>query len=85
MENELREAFELFDRDGNNSIGVTELHVVMQAIGRQMELNEVEANIRKIKEESRRQGQTPTSDGAGGEALELNLQEFITFISAQMM
>ena len=85
MENELREAFELFDRDGNNSIGVTELHVVMQAIGRQMELNEVEANIRKIKEESRRQGQIPTSDGAGGEALELNLQEFITFISAQMM
>ena len=55
MENELREAFELFDRDGNNSIGVTELHVVMQAIGRQMELSEVEANIRKIKEESGQQ------------------------------
>ena len=85
MENELREAFELFDRDGSNSIGVTELHVVMQAIGRQMELNEVEANIRRIKEESRRQEQTPASDGAGEESLELNLQEFINFISAQMM
>jgi len=83
MESELREAFELFDRDGDQSIGAKELHVVMQAIGRNMELNEVEANIKKIKEDQRRMN--GDSDVESDEDLELNLDEFIKFISEEMM
>ena len=49
QEMELREAFDLFDRDGDQSIAAKELHVVMQAIGRNMELSEVEQNIKNIK------------------------------------
>lgn len=42
----MREAFDLFDRDGDQSIGAEELHVVLQAIGRQMNIEEVEMHIR---------------------------------------
>ena len=50
---ELKEAFDLFDRDGDQMIAAMELHVVMQAIGRNMDLDEVEANIKRIKRERR--------------------------------
>ena len=85
QESELREAFDLFDRDGDQSIAAKELHVVMQAIGRNMELSEVEARIKEIKYE----GQDVTSNAPASEdddvALELNLDEFISFISKEMM
>ena len=88
QENELREAFDLFDRDGDQSIAAKELHVVMQAIGRNMELSEVRQHIRNIKLEK----QAVTSGAAsedqetlGDEDLELNLDEFISFISKEMM
>ena len=51
QESELREAFDLFDRDGDKKIAAKELHVVMQAIGRNMELKEVQENIEQIKRE----------------------------------
>ena len=38
---ELTEAFELFDSSGDGLIGASELHVVMQAIGRNMTVDEV--------------------------------------------
>ena len=40
--NELKEAFDLFDEDGSGTLGVRELHVLLQAIGRNMELKEIE-------------------------------------------
>ena len=43
---ELREAFDLFDRDGDQKIAAKELHVVLQAIGRNMEILEVDAAIK---------------------------------------
>ena len=47
----MREAFELFDSDGDQRIAAKELHIVMQAIGQNMELSEVESSIRTIKKE----------------------------------
>ena len=46
---ELREAFELFDSDGGQTIGASELHVVMQAIGRNMTVEDVGKLIHNIK------------------------------------
>lgn len=86
QEEELREAFDLFDRDGDKSIGAKELHVVMQAIGRNMELQEVENHIRDIKKERRRETSAAGSDVAMSEEdLELDLDEFISFISKEML
>ena len=75
-EQELKEAFDLFDEDASGTLGKRELHVVMQAIGRNMEMSEVEANIRRLKQES----QTEGGDNNGPED-ELNQEEFIHFIS----
>ena len=84
QENELREAFDLFDRDGDQSIAAKELHVVMQAIGRNMEISEVEQNIRNIKQE-RRAVSSQGGEEDDDEDLELNQDEFISFISKEMM
>ena len=83
QESELREAFDLFDRDGDQMIAAKELHVVMQAIGRNMELEEVEKNIKAIKLLQRSEyGEEEDEDDVGDE---LNLDEFITFISKEML
>ena len=86
QESELREAFDLFDRDGDKKIAAKELHVVMQAIGRNMELREVQENIEQIKRERPDLGQA-ASDRQEGEddELVLNLEEFIRFISREML
>ena len=84
QEMELREAFDLFDRDGDQSIAAKELHVVMQAIGRNMELSEVEQNIKNIKQERRAAGSDVGSVDEE-EDLELDIDEFISFISKEMM
>ena len=42
---ELKEAFDLFDSNGDGKIAARELQVVLQAIGRNMDLREVEMNI----------------------------------------
>ena len=84
QESELREAFDLFDRDGDKKIAAKELHVVMQAIGRNMELSEVEANIRQIKLERPELGQA-APEKQEGEEDELVLEEFIRFISREML
>ena len=82
QERELREAFDLFDSDGDKSIAAKELHVVMQAIGRNMEIAEVDAHIRAIKREAReREG---GSDVNSEEEKELNEEEFIRFIKKEM-
>mmetsp|Transcript_26570 Transcript_26570/g.33132 ORF Transcript_26570/g.33132 Transcript_26570/m.33132 type:complete len:101 (-) Transcript_26570:321-623(-) len=77
-EQELREAFDLFDRDGDQSIAAKELQVVMQAIGRQKEVTEIEEEIRAIK-----QAQSHGSD-IDEDDLELDLPEFISYISKEM-
>ena len=84
QEDELREAFDLFDRDGDQSIAAAELHVVMQAIGRNMDLAEVEANIKRIKKERMTESEAG-SDESDEEDCELNLDEFISFISKEML
>ena len=79
---ELTEAFDLFDSDGDQKIAARELHVVMQAIGRNMDLKDVEQHIRNIKQERR----VASSDGGDEEeeADELDREEFISFISKEM-
>ena len=84
QESELQEAFDLFDRDGDQMIAAKELHVVMQAIGRNMDISEVEANIAKIKKERRTESDSDESDEEDGED-ELNLDEFISFVSKEML
>ena len=86
QESELREAFDLFDRDGDKKIAAKELHVVMQAIGRNMELKEVEENIEQIKRERSDLGAaTPDKQDGEDDELVLNLEEFIRFISREML
>lgn len=87
QENELREAFDLFDRDGDQSIAAKELHVVMQAIGRNMELSEVQTHIKNIKLEKQAvtSGASADNESLDDDELELNLDEFISFISKEMM
>ena len=87
QEQDLREAFDLFDRDGDQSIAAKELHVVMQAIGRHMDLSEVEQNIKNIKQERRAvtSGKGSQEESDSDEPMELNLEEFISFISKEMM
>ena len=46
---ELKEAFNLFDSGGDGLINASELHMVMQAIGRNMSEEEVKTEIKKIK------------------------------------
>ena len=48
---ELSGAFDLFDKDGDGTIAATELHVVLQAIGRNLTIDEVHKSIIKIKKE----------------------------------
>ena len=47
---ELKEAFNLFDSGGDGLINASELHMVMQAIGRNMSEEEVKTEIKKIKQ-----------------------------------
>ena len=77
-EQELREAFDLFDRDGDQSIAAKELQVVMQAIGRQKDVEEIEDEIRNIKLAAASGGSIDEDN------LELDLQEFISYISKEM-
>lgn len=65
----------MFDEDNSGSMGSRELHVVMQAIGRNMDLQEVEANIKRLKRERAEEG----SNEATPED-ELSQEEFIQFI-----
>ena len=76
--NELKEAFDLFDENGDGTLGKRELHVLLQAIGRNMDSQEIDDNIRRLK-----QDQQQNEDGGQGDARpdELNQEEFIQFIS----
>ena len=68
-------------------IAAKELHVVMQAIGRNMDLSEVEANIKRIKKERMESeaGSDEEDEEDEEEDYELNLDEFISFISKEML
>ena len=46
---ELAEAFELFDRDGDQMIAAAELRVVLMAIGRQMQEQDVVKAMQDLK------------------------------------
>ena len=65
-------------------IAAKELHIVMQAIGRNMDLHEVEANIKRIKRERKEDGSDEDED-SDEEDQELDLDEFISFISKEML
>ena len=82
-ESELIEAFDLFDRDGDQSIGAAELQVVMQAIGRQKEVEDIKNEIKDIKRQQLQEDGASDEDIDSEEA-ELNLKEFIQYISKEM-
>ena len=57
----------------------------MQAIGRNMDLSEVEANIKRIKKERMTESEAGSEESDEEEEYELNLDEFISFISKEML
>lgn len=76
--NELAEAFELFDRDGDQMIAAKELHVVLMAIGRQMSVDDVSQSMKELKEQN-------GSYIDPNEEPELNFQEFIALMTKEML
>lgn len=78
QKSELQEAFELFDRDGDQMIAAKELHVVLMAIGRQMTIKEVS----KIMIELKVQQGTPIEED---EEPELNFDEFMALMTKEML
>lgn len=66
---EFKEAFALFDKDGDGSISVDELGIVMRSLGRDMTREELLSLIAEVDE-----------DGSG----EIEFPEFIRLISAKM-
>ena len=66
---ELKEAFEVFDADGDGHINAQELRVVLEAAGRNMTEEEVQAKIAEVDD-----------DGAG----ELEWDEFLNLMTEEM-
>ena len=66
---ELKEAFEVFDADGDGHINAEELKIVLEAAGRKMTEEEVRAKIAEVDE-----------DGAG----ELEYDEFLALMTEEM-
>jgi len=66
---EFKEAFALFDKDGDGSISVDELGIVMRSLGRDMTREELLSVIAEVDE-----------DGSG----EIEFPEFIRLIAAKM-
>ena len=69
VKEELKEAFEVFDAAGDGHINAEELQVVLEAAGRKMTREEVEAKIAEVDD-----------DGAG----ELEWDEFLNLMTEEM-
>ena len=82
---ELKEAFELFDSSGDGLIGASELHVVMQAIGRNMTVDDVGKLIHNIKLQQYEEKGYPSEDPATDEEEELDFDEFLKLIGEDMI
>jgi len=65
---ELKEAFKLFDKDGNGSISTKELREVMKSLGEQLSNSEVEEMMREA-----------DTDGDG----EIDFDEFVKMMTAK--
>ena len=48
QKNELKEAFDVFDKDGDETISAEELQVVLEAVGRKMTREQVDDAIARI-------------------------------------
>ena len=82
---ELAEAFDLFDKDGDQSIAAKELHVVLQAIGRNVTERDVHRQILKIKADQRiADGESEIGSDEEDDYAELDKAEFIDYISKEM-
>ena len=82
QEEELREAFDLFDSNGDGGIAARELHVVMQAIGRNVTLQDTEKIVKDIKIENL--GIEATGD-MEDEEFELDIHEFMSLMAKEML
>ncbi|KAJ7040704.1 putative calmodulin [Mycena alexandri] len=67
-EEEIRQAFQVFDKDGNGTISVTELQQVMKSLGEKLTDREVEEMIREA-----------DTDGDG----EINYDEFVKMMMSK--
>ena|ERR1719253_374946 len=82
---ELNEAFELFDSSGDGLIGASELHVVMQAIGRNMTVEDVGRLIHNIKLQQYEENGESEPELASDEEEELDFKEFLKLIGEDMI
>ena len=82
---ELNEAFELFDSSGDGLIGASELHVVMQAIGRNMTVEDVGKLIHNIKLQQYEENGESEPELASDEEEELDFKEFLKLIGEDMI
>ena len=76
----MQEAFELFDTSGDGKIGAKELHVVMQAIGRDQSVEEVAEMIHKIKVQQAEEKGILPQDRKQEQEEELDHDEFFKLI-----
>ena len=82
---ELLEAFELFDSSGDGLIGASELHVVMQAIGRNMTEADVGKLIHNIKLQQYAENGESEPELESDEEEELDFKEFLKLIGEDMI
>ena len=69
QKNELKEAFDVFDKDGDETISAEELQVVLEAVGRKMTREQVDDAIARIDK---------SGDG------EIQFNEFLELMSEEM-
>lgn len=78
---DLIEAFELFDTNGDGGIGAKELHIVLNAIGRNISFPETEQLIAEIELEHMQIDEQSNSEGKAGE---LDIYEFLRLMAKEI-
>ena len=76
----MRDAFDLFDKDGDQYIGPKELYVVMQAIGRNMSIDEIKESMIELKKSYG----YDADELAEEEDVELTMDEFLDYIAKEI-
>ncbi|RNF03011.1 centrin [Trypanosoma conorhini] len=85
QQQEIKEAFDLFDTDGSGTIDAKELKVAMRALGFEPRKDEVRHLLMSITDERGASGaDAPAGTGAGGEPLSICFAEFMELMARKM-